>query len=625
MTTVRANDLAAALRQSRLSSDPEIKNALAHISTEIRERLASASKDSHDFFISVSDAIQHIRGQANSRLRAECLSNCCQYFYVAGSSHLALAPARQVVELASNYGTPQEKRKALNLLGILNAETGSVSEAIECYSPALEIAQQLRDVEAEAVTWINLGVALMYVSRYQEAFACFQRARLIAPSDESGMRLCRTAAGNQSDCMFRLGEYEIARKSAEYSVNDPIDPQTGAEILSRVVREQRYLLVLLELGDFNGARHRLSVARKYCHPTSPSRVSDTLALMGAQVDAYCGDSSMGIENLERLLPSAAEIPPWHQEVLASLARAYELAGQEEKALHCLQEVLRVCKTRRQEAALTQMFLIGQLKHTEWVQDGKELEEIQKRETRLQARVAKKDVLVAQVEMLERLAITADLREDESGEHGYRVGRLSALLAREIGWNDHDCLTLDLAARLHDIGKIGIPDRILLNSQELKKTEREFMCAHVLIGAELLSRSNVFQLRIAEEIARFHHEKWNGSGYPNSLRGTRIPIHARIVALADVFDAMTHGRPYERAWTTEKALARIRELRGTQFDPALTDRFLNLVHGLSTQHGDLDSFLSGSGRNASFVQARRRIREMLSFGQEQAGARVASNG
>ena len=121
--------------------------------------------------------------------------------------------------------------------------------------------------------------------------------------------------------------------------------------------------------------------------------------------------------------------------------------------------------------------------------------------------------------------------------------------------------------------------------------------------------------MAEEIARYHHEWWNGAGYPSKLAGKRIPIHARIVALADVFDALTHGRPFAEPWPMDRALEEIRTRRGTQFDPDLTDRFVGLVETLRAEHSDLDAYLGMAGRNSPFLQARNKIRLMLAEERE----------
>ena len=166
-------------------------------------------------------------------------------------------------------------------------------------------------------------------------------------------------------------------------------------------------------------------------------------------------------------------------------------------------------------------------------------------------------------MLECLAITADIREDQSGEHGYRVGRLSSMLVMKLGWDQEACRVLDLCARLHDIGKIGVPDRILLSPEKLEAAERHFISAHTLLGSEILSKGGVSQLRVAEDVARCHHEWWDGTGYPRGLSGVRIPIHARVNAVVDVFDALTHGRPYAEPWTIQCALNEIEARSGTQ--------------------------------------------------------------
>jgi len=116
--------------------------------------------------------------------------------------------------------------------------------------------------------------------------------------------------------------------------------------------------------------------------------------------------------------------------------------------------------------------------------------------------------------------------------------------------------------------------------------------------------------MAEEIALLHHEWWDGNGYPKKLSGKRIPLHARIVAIADVFDALTHGRPYSPPWSIDEALEEIRKRSGTQFDPDLTGRFLELIARLRAEHGDLDDFLTSAGRNSPFVQARQKIKLLL---------------
>lgn len=186
---------------------------------------------------------------------------------------------------------------------------------------------------------------------------------------------------------------------------------------------------------------------------------------------------------------------------------------------------------------------------------------------------------AQTETFERLALAAEYRDDATGQHIQRVGRTAALIAREMGVLSGRLATIEQAAGLHDVGKIGVPDGILLARRKLTPEEFEVVKTHTAIGARILSGSRSHLLKLAEEIAFAHHERWDGMGYAG-LAGEEIPLSGRITAVADVFDALTHERPYKQAWTVEAAVAEMERCRGGQFDPAVVDAFLS-VHEEAT--------------------------------------------
>jgi putative two-component system response regulator len=160
-----------------------------------------------------------------------------------------------------------------------------------------------------------------------------------------------------------------------------------------------------------------------------------------------------------------------------------------------------------------------------------------------------------------LAIAAEYRDDDTGQHTRRVGRLSLLIGAELGVREDQLALLEQAAALHDVGKIGIPDSILLKRGRLTRVEFERMKAHTTVGADMLAGRNFPLLAMAEEIARTHHERWDGTGYPAGASGSAIPQVGRIVAVADVFDALTHARPYKDAWSALDAVAEISSQRG----------------------------------------------------------------
>jgi putative two-component system response regulator len=204
-------------------------------------------------------------------------------------------------------------------------------------------------------------------------------------------------------------------------------------------------------------------------------------------------------------------------------------------------------------------------------------QIQSHNQMLEAKVRERtrELEAAQIEIIERLALAAEFRDDNTGQHTERVGQMAALLAKEMGLPDSQVALIRRAAPLHDVGKLGVPDTILLKLGRLTDEEFAVVKTHTAIGARILSGSRFPILRLAEEIAFNHHERWDGDGYAGIARDA-IPLAGRIVAVADVFDALTQKRPYKPAWTVDDAVAEIDRQRGRQFDPMLVDAFLKVI-------------------------------------------------
>ncbi len=190
------------------------------------------------------------------------------------------------------------------------------------------------------------------------------------------------------------------------------------------------------------------------------------------------------------------------------------------------------------------------------------------------RKAHADLHESYLDTINRLALAAEYKDVETGDHIIRISRYSSLLAEEIGMSREVVENMRYASPMHDVGKIGIPDRILLKPGKLTVDEFEVMKTHTTIGAKILSGSKAEILRIAHEIAISHHEKWDGTGYPRRLSGDRIPMSGRIVGIADVFDALTSARPYKDPYPVDVAFEIIRKQSGTHFDPGLVDTFVS---------------------------------------------------
>jgi len=196
------------------------------------------------------------------------------------------------------------------------------------------------------------------------------------------------------------------------------------------------------------------------------------------------------------------------------------------------------------------------------------------ETKVQQRT--QDLAQAEIDAVECLALAAEFRDDDTGHHTQRVGHTAALLANHLGLDAARVALIRRAAPLHDVGKIGIPDGVLLKSGRLTDDEFAVMRRHAEIGAHILVRHHSPLFQLAARIALIHHERWDGTGYPHGLAGADIPMEGRLVALADVFDALTHARPYKPAWPAGHALLEIERQSGRQFDPALVAVFLELA-------------------------------------------------
>lgn len=205
---------------------------------------------------------------------------------------------------------------------------------------------------------------------------------------------------------------------------------------------------------------------------------------------------------------------------------------------------------------------------------KELEaEVAKRTEQL-ARAFEK-IKVASLDTIYRLSRAAEYKDEDTGQHIKRMSNYAAAVGRKIGLNERTVESILFAAPMHDIGKIGIPDRILLKPGKLNKDESEIMKQHTTIGGKILEGSDPGFTKLAEVIALTHHEKWDGSGYPEGFKGSKTPMAGRITAIADVFDALTSKRPYKEPFSSKKSFEIIKGGRGSHFDPEVVDAFLSI--------------------------------------------------
>ncbi len=574
----------------------------------IAGKLHAASQIDAPLFREVIQTLSSLPDVAEPALQAELTLDIAKYFYVAGLPFDALETAKRAEALAKTSGQLDLVARALNSAGVMNADTGNTSRAVEKYSEAIEMARAVNDRMGEAMYWGNLGVALHYCAEYQTATACLNHVVDMAGTDPNLKTQRLQALNNIALVCIHTDEFARGLRAVNDALAEVEEPANAAQMLSRVLMERNAARLFLETRNLGSAKLHVERAKHYAALSKSPRAELEASISEGLYLVYAGHTDVGLSSLKLTLERARFQRSSLRDVLIALVKAYEFLRQPDQALIYLREMMESVKRYQQDNILKHLKL--DLKEIDKAAETTTDETHDQHEQILRGKIAEQELFKSRIEMLERLAVTAELRDDSTGEHSFRVGKLASLLAQDYGCDEDTIFMIDLAGRLHDIGKVGIPDAILLKPDKLNPAEYSIMRTHAAVGAELLSKSNIPHLQMAEEIARCHHEWWDGSGYPGGLSGNAIPLAARITALADVYDALTHKRPYKEAWPIDHALDEILRLKGKQFDPELTDMFLVLIARLRREFTELDTYLGQAAAQSPFLQARSKIWETL---------------
>ncbi len=369
----------------------------------------------------------------------------------------------------------------------------------------------------------------------------------------------------------------------------------SALALSREIQYRQGELSALDgLGDILARRGQLKGAAK-AHAEAVQIAQEIEDLEGeldallhlGQVQAQLGEQAAALASLERALQLAekADHKKAVSEAHLALSQAHKRAGDFGQALahheqyHQQEKGLFNEEGDKKTRELSAQFDVERARHEAEVQKlWREAADVAREQAEAQVRERTEELERSQLEVVTRLAVAAEYRDDTTGEHTWRVGQVSALIACELGLPEEEVEVIRVAARLHDVGKIGIPDAVLLKPGKFTPEEYAHMQTHAALGARMLSGGQTRLLRAAEEIALSHHERWDGGGYPKRLVGETIPLSGRIVAVADVFDALTQARPYKAAWSAGEALAELHRQAGAHFDPRVVEAAARVFAG-----------------------------------------------
>ena len=524
----------------------------------------------------------------------------------------AIPFAERALDLATDHKLKKELRRACNVYGMMSSEVGIPARGVEFALRSAAIADEIGDQMGVAAAFSNMTAALYMMGLYRETISVALRViKRFKPNPNCGsfVAIART---NMASAALALQHYPLAAESAREACESVGLPRDAHGLLNRVIGETVWLKSAIGLNDDETVEARLKMIRDLSNAFKSPRLTLNRDLAEAAYEIYAGNLTVAVAKLLEMLKHSKKLPGIYRDNLVLLVKAYENGQDHAGAILYLGELVEFLGKSQVAAVRSKLEVIRERVQTPM--PGKDdaravIMAIQKIPGSQKEEIEVPESLYR--DALERLAVSAELREDSFGRHAYRVGRLTGLLANSLGYGHKFSEDVELAARLHDIGKLGIPDGLLMKPGKLTDAEFMVMQRHTTIGAQILQQCSHPAFRLAEQISLHHHEKWDGTGYPKALRGDAIPEVARIAALADVYDALTHARAYKHAWTHTEAVLEIERTSGTHFEPRMVTAFVKLVDHLRRSHGDrFDDYLAEAGNHSSFIQARDKMHAML---------------
>ncbi len=549
----------------------------------VRDLLDEARTAESDDLIRARSLVQQARVLARSNEdqpgEAEALYRLASVTYQLGQLDEAFGLALEARDLARRCAAPVVEVWALNLVGIVHHQAGNYSQALENLLQALEIYRTTADL-GDLGNLLNTIAAVHHSLRDTDRAIVTYEAALEAnrKSPRRGFdaitlaNMAKVRAERQENLLaVSLGEaaLEIAREHL---------PEHVAEILANLAEAYADLHLLPQANAcLDEADESLTRIATQLGRMSPMALVAVQIARG-RVRIANGDTGDAITTLEKAVTVAQQNEFSDMELVGHglLAEVLKTLGRFEEALQhreACTEIHEQIFNRDTDLRIKTL----QISHdTLAARDQAELLRVRTTELEELVTARTQDLEEQHYEAFQRLAAIAEYRDPDSGEHSTRVGELAAELALQLGEERVWAEELRLAGRLHDVGKVGVPDAILQKPGSLTDAEFEIMKTHTTVGATVFAGSRSTLIQLAAEVARSHHERWDGSGYPVGLKGEAIPLSGRLVAVADVYDALVTAHRYKHAWSTPEAVSHIVAARGTQFEPRIVDALVAVI-------------------------------------------------
>ncbi len=565
---------------------------------EVTARLQSDFDDNSEWFEVAYRRLVSFDGPIKPELFQSMFSKVMEYFYNRSKFNQALQLGERGIEISQRLGWKPQLRFFHHFTAVLLKSIGDQGRATSHLVAALEIAWEIHDRVAECRAHGQLASTLLMTGQFDGVIKSARTALAIASTCPDSVReikfQCNQLIAEASlHLMHKADERQQRLAEGLLSITNAVREAGEPTTKFEMVQVNRMRLTQVQLYVRAGQIDDASNAAKQCRVLADASGNPNATLNAdiadAMVDGARGNFVDARQSLRRLIADSDLQDDMKGDAIAGLAFVFEHSGDIKGA----------------EQAREDLYQSWQRKHIATAHRIFDQLASQYPPDKTQALNA------ATMEAVETIALVGEVHDDDTGTHVYRVGAMTALLAKKLGMSDDEATQLDYAARLHDIGKIAIHMDIMQKPGSLSRIERAEMQKHTTIGATILAKIVHPIMSIASQIAGAHHERWDGEGYPVGLSGESIPFCARIATVADVYDALTHARAYKHAWEAEHAIAEIIRGRGTAFDPAVVDAFVQVVQKLIAEFGEdsVDVVLGASSQDNALVSAREFLKKV----------------
>ena len=572
----------------------------------LREMVRAEQAFNLETVLHIEELLRALPNESASVELVHGLLNVQLLLYQQLLSHRSVPAGLKAVRWSRQLNDPVLLAKALTYRAAFAVENDNLSVGFEGLLEALQIGKETKDASRIATCYNNLTVIMSRLGRYRAALACIESSLAFCDElTEDPGNIRARAMDKLADLQLRQRNWVAAIASARAAQN-LFGSATGEKSHFYACSIQNEISALVQLLDFDSAGRAIDRLSTLAQQHPSAYTESLLRFAVAEYEGFRGNTALAAQTLR-----VSGHSPDKEDALRVLIDIYEHAGEPSKALEVTAELLDHLRSVRREVTEGD---VRQINLASLDTEDSVIRELLERAALFEVEANKVgDRFHAKLAYLFELGVSAELREEDAasaGEHIYRVGRLCAALAAEAGCDEETCWLVEIAGRAHDVGKMSLPSHVILRPGPLKPGERNILQSHSEDGAALVMQLGEPRLVQVVAAVRHHHERWDGSGYPGRLTGELIPLLARIVAICDSFDAITHWRPFRSARAVAEGLKEIERCAGSQFDPNLAGLFVSLVRRLQRERGDLDEYLGELGRRTRWAKSHPELMRLL---------------